>query len=172
MIHINIGSNLSSIFGNKYENVSTAIKLLIESGVIIKKISNFYQSPSYPNKNFPKFVNVGALVNCKIDHKQLLVEIKQIEKKLGRLKAKKNAPRVCDIDIVDFNNLIFKNIDLEIPHPRCHQRNFVLYPIKEIDSNWIHPVLGKSIDFLIGDLSQNSRIEITRLNKSVIIRND
>ena len=172
MIHINIGSNLSSIFGNKYDNVSTAIKYLIESGVIFKKISNFYVSPSYPNKNFPEFANVGALVNCEIDHKELLNKIKLIEKKIGRSKSKKNAPRVCDIDIVDFNNQIFKNSDLEIPHPRCHLRNFVLYPIKEIDSNWIHPVLGKKIDYLIDDLSQNSRIEITRLNKSVIINND
>ena len=58
---------------------------------------------------------------------------------------------------------------LEIPHPRSHSRNFVLYPIKQIDPNWIHPFFKKNVDFFINELSQNSRIEITRLRKSVII---
>ena len=92
-----------------------------------------------------------------------------IEKKIGRVKSKKNDPRVCDIDIIDFNGLAKKTKILQLPHPRCHLRNFVLYPIKEIDSNWKHPILGKNVDFLISNLSRNSRIEITRLRKSVII---
>ena len=93
-----------------------------------------------------------------------------IEKKIGRIKTQKNDPRVCDIDIIDFNGIkkVSKNINL--PHPRSHRRNFVLYPIKEIDPNWSHPILKKKVDFLINQLSQNSRIEITRLNKSVIIK--
>ena len=68
MIHINIGSNLNSNYGDKFENVSMAINLLIESKVKIKKISNFYETPSYPNKNFPKFVNVGAIIEYKLDY--------------------------------------------------------------------------------------------------------
>ena len=58
---------------------------------------------------------------------------------------------------------------LKLPHPRSHTRNFVLYPIKEIDPKWIHPIFKKNVGFLINQLSQNSRIEITRLRKSVII---
>ena len=92
-----------------------------------------------------------------------------IEKKIGRVKTKKNDPRVCDIDIIDFNGLVKNNILLQLPHPRSHSRNFVLYPIKEIDPKWVHPVFKKNVDFLINELSQNSRIEITRLRKSVII---
>ena len=61
MIHINIGSNLMSKFGSKYQNISTAINLLIEANVTIKRISNFYETPSYPNKNFPKYINIGAI---------------------------------------------------------------------------------------------------------------
>ena len=95
-----------------------------------------------------------------------------IEKKIGRLKKKKNEPRVCDIDIIDFNSLIKKTKLLDLPHPRCHLRNFVLYPIKEIDPTWKHPILMKNIDHLIRDLSQNSRIEITRLMKSANIKHD
>ena len=170
MIHLNIGSNLNSNFGNKFKNISIAINLLVESKVKIKKISNFYISPSYPNKNLPKFANIGALVECKFDQLELFKKVKLIEKKIGRVKSKNNDPRVCDIDIIDFKGLITKTKILQLPHLKCHLRNFVLYPIKEIDPKWQHPILRKNIDILINNLTQKSRIEITRLKKSVIIK--
>ena len=169
MIHINIGSNLNSKHGTKFKNISIAINLLIDSKVKIIKISNFYETPSYPNKQLPKFVNIGLLAEYNFNHTKLIKEISLIEKKIGRVKSKKNDPRVCDIDIIDFNGLIKRDKLLRLPHPRSHTRNFVLYPIKEIDPKWIHPISKKNVDFLINELSQNSRIEITRLHKSVII---
>ncbi len=169
MIHINIGSNLDSKYGTKFKNISIAINLLIDSELKIKKVSNFYETPSYPNKNLPKFANIGLLAEYDCDYTKLIKEISLIEKKIGRVKSKKNDPRVCDIDIIDFNGLIKTNKLLKLPHPRSHSRNFVLYPIKEIDPKWIHPIFKKNVDFLINELSQNSRIEITRLSKSVII---
>ena len=169
MIHINIGSNLDSKYGTRFKNISIAINLLIDSKLKIKKISNFYETPSYPNKKLPKFVNIGLIAKYDFDHTQLIKEISLIEKKIGRVKSKKNDPRVCDIDIIDFNGMIKANKLLKLPHPRSHVRNFVLYPIKEIDPKWIHPIFKKNVDFLINELSQNSRIEITRLRKSVII---
>lgn len=169
MIHINIGSNLDSNYGDKFKNISVAINLIIESKIKIIKVSDFYETPSYPNKNFHKFINIGALIECNFDHLSLLKKISLIEKKIGRIKTKKNNPRVCDIDIIDFNGLIFNTRILKLPHPRCHLRNFVLYPIKEIDPRWNHPILMKNADFLIEQMSQISRIEITRLKKSVII---
>ncbi len=170
MIHINIGSNLNSNLGNKFKNISVAINLLIESKLKIKKISNFYVSPSYPNKNFPEFANIGIIAEYNSDYNSLLKKTSIIEKKLGRFKSRKNDPRVCDIDIIDFNGLIAQTKSINLPHPRCHLRNFVLYPIKEIDPRWNHPILMKNIDILINDLNQNSRIEITRLRKSVNIK--
>ena len=169
MIHINIGSNLDSKHGTKFKNISIAINLLIDAKLEIKKISNFYETPSYPNKKLPKFVNIGLLAEYNFDHTKLIKKISLIEKKIGRVKSKKNDPRVCDIDIIDFNGLIKTSRLLKLPHPRSHIRNFVLYPIKEIDPKWIHPIFKKNVDFLINQLSQNSRIEITRLRKSVII---
>ena len=169
MIHINIGSNLDSSYGSKFDNISIAINLLIESKIKIKKISNFYETPSYPNKELPKFANIGLIAEYELNHLNLIKEISIIEKKIGRLKTKKNDPRVCDIDIIDFKGLIKSTRLLRLPHPRSHTRNFVLYPIKEIDPNWTHPIFKKNVDFLINELSQKSRIEITRLRKSVII---
>ena len=169
MIHLNVGSNLNSKFGNKIDNITLAINLLINCKVRIKKISNFYETPSYPNKKFPSYLNIGILADYDFDYSILLKEISMIEKKIGRIKKNRNDPRVCDIDIIDFNGLEVFSTDFTSPHPRCHLRNFVLYPIKEIDPKWIHPILKKNIKFLISKLNQKSRIEITRLNKNVII---
>ena len=169
MIHLNIGSNLNSKFGNRIKNITIAINLLAGLKLQINKISNFYETPSYPNKKLPNFLNVGVLVNYEYDEKKLLNEINLIEKKIGRKRTKKNDPRVCDIDIIDFNGLVIDENNLKIPDKKCHLRNFVLYPIEQIDSRWVHPIIKKNVKFLINKLDQKSRIEITRLNKNVII---
>ena len=169
MIHLNIGSNLGSRFGSRFENIKTAISLLIKDKLKINKISNFYKTPSYPNKRSPFFLNVGVTVDYNFSEISLVKKIKMIEKKIGRIKSTKNAPRVCDIDIIDFNGLIIQNDTLKIPHKKAHLRNFVLFPIKEIDPEWVHPIFKKKAEFLINKLDQKSRIEITRLNKNVII---
>ena len=170
MIHINIGSNLDSKFGNRFDNISIAINLLAYSKLKIIKISNFFETPSYPNKKNPFFLNVGVLADYEFDETTLIKTINQIEKKIGRIKSKKNNTRVCDIDIIDFNGLIIENDKLQIPHQKCHLRNFVLYPLLQIDPEWIHPIIKKNVKFLIDKLDQKSRIEITRLNKSAIIK--
>ena len=89
MIHLNIGSNLDSKFGNRFENISMTIKLLINSKVKINKISNFYETPSYPNKQLPYFLNVGVTVNYEDNEVKLIKEISLIEKKIGRNRKKK-----------------------------------------------------------------------------------
>ena len=170
MIHLNIGSNLNSKYGSRFDNISISINLLLNSRIKIKKVSNFYETPSYPNQNFPKFLNVGLIIEYKIDFISLLNEIKLIEKKLGRIKTEKNNPRIIDIDIIDFKGLIKGTNNLILPHPKCHLRNFVLYPILQIDPNWSHPILKKNVQFLINQLSLKSRIEITRLQKNVNIQ--
>ena len=169
MIHLNIGSNLDSKYGSRFDNISIAIKLLIDTKIKVKKISNFYETPSYPNKNHPKFLNVGLIINFEKDYFELLKKIKIIEKKIGRIRTKRNDPRIIDIDIIDFKKKIENTEMLILPHPKCHLRNFVLYPILQIDPNWTHPILQKNAHFLINKLSQKLRIEITRLQKNVNI---
>ena len=170
MIHLNLGSNLDSKYGSRFENISIAINLLTETKIRIKKVSNFYETPSYPNKNFPKFLNIGLMIDYDNDHYNLLKDIKLIEKKLGRTRRNKNDPRIIDIDIIDFKKEIKKDIELILPHPKCHLRNFVLYPILEIDPNWSHPILKKNAQYLINKLNRKLRIEITRLKKNVNIQ--
>ena len=169
MIYLNIGSNLSSKEGGRKNNIIKAITYLKKLKLSLIKISSFYETPSYPNKSNPKFINLCVKLESNLKASELLNEIKKIEKNLGRTRIKKNEPRTCDMDIIDFNGEIIKNEDLETPHPRLHLRNFVIYPLKEIEPNWLHPIFDKKIDSFFQELDKNSHNEITRLSKSDIL---
>ena len=91
-------------------------------------------------------------MRCTLDTKKLLSLCKNIELKLGRKKSPKNSPRECDIDIIDFNGLVQKD-KIYLPHKMMHKRNFVLFPLFEIEKNWVHPIFKKDIKDLILSLS-------------------
>ena len=162
MIYLSIGSNLKSVWGNKIDNINKCI-FLISKFAKIKDRSNFYKTPSYPNRLFPNFVNVIIRIEYKGNPHKLLRNLNLIEKFMGRIKRIKNSPRVCDIDIIDFNGLVIENKILNLPHPGMHKRNFVLFPLRDVSPNWHHPVTNKNIDFLTKKLSRSSHIEITRI---------
>ena len=104
------------------------------------------------------------MIETKLNINELFLKIKKIEKKLGRTKSKRNHPRVCDIDIIDYNGeIIHKNLGkhkLNIPHKRMHNRNFVLFPLYEIDKDWVHPKLCKNIVFLLSNLTSEQLLGI------------
>ena len=98
---------------------------------------------SWPDKKKPKFVNIVLKTKTSLSPKDLMKKCLYIEKELGRLRNKKNEPRTCDIDIIDYDKKIIKdkkNQNLTIPHPKMHKRNFVLLPLFEIAKTWIHPL--------------------------------
>tara|TARA_B100000700_G_C15047000_1_gene858424 strand:- start:467 stop:979 length:513 start_codon:yes stop_codon:yes gene_type:complete len=169
MIFLGIGSNLDSKFGDRYNNIRRTLKLIQEEKIVLKKISKFYETPSYPNKKNPKFINIVIEIEYNLDPEMLLKKIFLIEKKMERKRNTKNEPRTCDIDIIDFKGLIKNQKNVVLPHPKMHKRNFVLFPLKEINPQWIHPILNKKIDFFINNLSQIARNEITRKKESVIL---
>ena len=170
MIYLNIGSNLPSINGGRKYNIEKTIKSLKDLKCRLIKISNFYETPSYPNKSYPKFINLCIKLESNIKPLNFLNKIKDIEIKLGRTRLKKNEPRTCDIDIIDYNGEIIETNDLVIPHPKLHLRNFVIYPLKEIEPHWSHPIFNKKIDSFFQELDKNSHNEITRLSKSDILK--
>ena len=92
----------------------------------------------------------------------LLVICKQIEKNLGRKKSIRNSPRTCDIDILDYNKSCLKK-GIILPHPRMHSRNFVLFPLFELNKNWFHPVLKNHIKRLILLLSNRDITSIKQI---------
>ena len=172
MIFLGIGSNLRSKFGDRFSNIKKTIEFIESEKIKIKKISSFYETPSYPNRESPKFINIVIQIDFQHDPEDLLEKILIIEKKMERKRDIKNQPRTCDIDIIDFNGKIFDNKNIILPHPKLHERNFVLFPLKEICSIWTHPIINKKVDVLIKNLSLKTRNEITRIEESVIIKRD
>ena len=160
LVYLALGSNL----GNKKTNLNKCIDLIKKEEILIKKRSNFYSTKSWPNENFPNFINAIILIETKFSMTELFLKIKKIEKKLGRTKSKRNHPRVCDIDIIDFNGEIinrkFGNHKLNIPHKRMRNRNFVLFPLYELDKDWVHPKLNKNIVFLMSNLTSEQLLSI------------
>jgi 2-amino-4-hydroxy-6-hydroxymethyldihydropteridine diphosphokinase len=169
MILVNIGSNLDSTKGNRFFNLKKTLELIRLEDIKIIAISSIYETPSYPNKRNPRFLNIGIEVECIDTPEYLIKKFNIIEKKLQRIRGKKNQPRTCDIDLIDYDGKILNSRNLTIPHPKAHLRNFVLFPIKEISPAWIHPVLNKRIDFLIKKLNYKLRNEITKIKEHVII---
>tara|TARA_B110000285_G_C15049613_1_gene576259 strand:- start:51 stop:566 length:516 start_codon:yes stop_codon:yes gene_type:complete len=169
MIYINIGSNLNSQNGDRTFNIEKTIDLIRFEKIKIIKKSSIYETPSYPDKKNPKFLNICLQIESNHKPEILMKKFKNIEKKMQRKKGKKNYPRTCDIDIIDYNGKLIKSKDLIIPHPRAHLRNFVLFPLYEISKKWIHPFFNKKIEFLINDLKLNLKNEITKIKESVTI---
>ena len=151
--YLAIGSNV----GNRKNYINKAKYYLNKLPIIIIKTSKIYETPSWPNNKDPKFYNIVVKIKTSLKLNNLFIEIKKIEKKLGRkFKAKKNSPRTCDIDIIDFNGKVSKleinKNKLIVPHPRMIKRNFVLIPLFEIDKNWKHPQKKTKIIDLIDKL--------------------
>ena len=165
MILLSLGSNLPSKFGDSKKTLLKSYEFFNNSEVKILKKSSFYESVAIPNKSDPKFINSVISIETKFSPEELIKYILSVEEKFDRKRAQVNAPRTCDIDIVDFNgeviNILNKNISLEIPHPRLEKRSFVLYPIREIDKNWKSPLSGKYIDQLIENLDTETKKNIT-----------
>jgi len=146
-----IGSNL----GDKKRNIELAKSKLQSNNIKIIKSSNNYETLSWPNKKKPKFINVVIKIKTNLSPIKLMQICHVIEKQLGRKRNKKNEPRTCDIDIVDYDQKVIKmnkSFSLNIPHPEMHKRNFVLLPLFEIAKTWIHPLKKVSIKDLINAL--------------------
>ena len=150
-VFISIGSNL----GNKKKNIELTKFELKKNDITIIKSSSNYETFSWPNRTKPKFINVVLKTETHFSAQNLMKICLSVEKKLGRKRNKKNEPRICDIDIIDYDNKVIKKTlknDLSIPHPKMHKRNFVLLPLFEISKTWIHPLKRTSIKDLINSL--------------------
>ena len=154
-----LGSNL----GNRVDNIKK-MKFYLSHFCNFIKVSKLYETPSWPNKSNPKFLNLIIECKTKLTIIDLFEEVKRIEILLGRKKSIKNAPRTCDIDIIDFNNscknIVHNGKKIVTPHPRMHERNFTLIPLYEIKKNWIHPKSKQKIDILLKKLSSKSISDI------------
>ena len=132
-VFLGVGSNL----GNRQKNIELSKIALTNSGIKILKSSSFYESLSWPDPKKPKFLNIVLEIETTIHPISLLKICKKIEKSLGRKISTINSPRICDIDILDYDKTLKSN-QIYLPHPRMHKRNFVLMPLFEINKEWKH----------------------------------
>ncbi len=155
IVFFSIGSNL----GNRKENLKKAIYHLKKDKIKIEKISSIYETEPVGYKKQPFFYNVCIKAFAKISPLNLLKIIKKIEKKIGRKKSKKWGPRIIDIDILFYNNIILKRKNLKIPHPEILKRKFVLKPLYEIDSKIIHPEFNLSVKDLLKKVKLKEKVK-------------
>ena len=154
--YLSIGSNL----GNRKLNIEKTKYLIMCNNIFIVNISSYYETSSWPNRTFPKFLNIVLKIRTELSLQDLFVYLKKVEKIIGRKPRPRNFPRICDIDILDYNqkkfSIIIKNSDVIVPHPRMTFRNFVLFPLFEICNQWKHPVTAQKISKIISKLPLSS----------------
>lgn len=136
-----LGSNM----GNSRQQLSKAKSFIKkEIGKILRQ-SDLYTTAAWGNTNQPDFLNQVIMVETTLDALQTMQTILIIEKKMGRIRAEKNAPRIIDIDILFFNKEIIDQEGLSIPHPQIQNRHFVLVPLNQLSPNFKHPVFKKTV---------------------------
>jgi 2-amino-4-hydroxy-6-hydroxymethyldihydropteridine diphosphokinase len=148
----NIGNTLQ-IFDNCVSLIGNEIgEVTLSSSIYVSEPWGF----SHENKFFNQVLKISTLLN----HHQLLQKCQSIETFLGRKRKQENGyqARKIDIDILFFNDLIMENKDLQIPHPRLHLRKFTLLPFLEVESTFTHPKLNKSIEKLLSECPDKSKV--------------
>jgi 2-amino-4-hydroxy-6-hydroxymethyldihydropteridine diphosphokinase len=156
-VYLLLGSNE----GDREKNMAKAMKLIEQNcGQILKK-SSLYQTEAWGLKAQSSFLNLAIIIDTELSPQPLLVALKAIEKDIGRTDTVKWGPRIIDIDILFYGHEIIDLPDLKVPHPFIPERRFTLEPLNDISSNFVHPVLNKTIGNLLencGDISQVQKI--------------
>lgn len=162
-IILGLGSNQ----GDRSKNIELAIESIHNEIGTVVKISNLYESPSWGFESEP-FYNCAILIHSYSNADEILYQILEIEKKLGRVRSEKQGyqQRIIDIDIISFNESVIETEKLVVPHPFLQERLFVLLPIRDLDSNWIHPINKKHIAEIISNFEGEKNCVLVQKMKS------
>lgn len=138
LVYIGLGSNL----GDRHGNILTALELLKVAGIKVDKVASFIETSPYGEVEQPNFINTVCSAETALLPQELLKLLKKIEEKMGRVETVRWGPRVIDLDILLYDNLIIGEENLTIPHADMLNRRFVLEPLIEIAPDLVHPTNG------------------------------
>jgi 2-amino-4-hydroxy-6-hydroxymethyldihydropteridine diphosphokinase len=160
VILIGIGGNLESAqFGPPCDTLTAALAALKEKRIRILTRSGWYRTEPVPRSDQPWFVNAVVSLATELGAKDLLNALQATERQFGRVRGEPNAPRILDLDILDYQGEVMDTTSLVLPHPRLHERRFVLIPIAEIAPDWRHPISELTAVQLLAQLSSEQRIQ-------------
>ena len=162
MILIGLGANLPSAeFGAPPASLDAALRMLQQSGVVLVRRSRWYRTAPVPVSEQPWFVNGVAAIETTLDPAALLALMQAIETRFGRIRRERNAARVLDLDLLDYDGRVSALGDPPplLPHPRLAERAFVLRPLAEVVPYWRHPVTGQAIQDLLPRLPPGQAAE-------------
>ena len=145
---IGLGGNL----GDVRATFKRALKKL-EGFAQVEKVSSLYRSKPYGFGDQPDFLNAAALITTELEPLPLLAELQDIENELGKRVIRENGPRAIDLDLLLYGDLVIKGDALEVPHPGIPERDFVLLPLAELDADFRHPGLNRSMRQLKSECS-------------------
>tara|TARA_B100001027_G_scaffold155876_1_gene109707 strand:+ start:140 stop:634 length:495 start_codon:yes stop_codon:yes gene_type:complete len=150
-IYLSIGSNK----GNRYSFIKEALRLIRKDIGNVFLISKTYETKSW-GFHSDDFINICIMIKSELLPAELLNKLKNIEVRIGRIRnSTEISAREIDIDILFYSDEIVDQKNLMIPHPRLHLRNFVLYPLNDIASDFVHPILIKPINELLEECRDN-----------------
>ena len=137
-----LGSNLPGPYTSREALLEAALVALAEAGLEIVTRSTWWTSAAWPDATGPEYLNGVAIVRTSLSPEETLTALHRLEERFGRARGEANAPRTLDLDLVAHGRTV-RDGDLVVPHPRAHERLFVMGPLAELASAWIHPVSGE-----------------------------
>ena len=157
MIYVALGSNLPGKHGSPLQTLEAAIERFSTHGLSVRARSFWHETAPVPVSEQPNYINGVVSVATPLDAPATLAALHAIEAEFGRCRSVPNAARVLDLDLIDFGGAV-RNSDPLLPHPRLADRAFVLYPLRDVAPDWVHPILGQGVSTLIAALPPGQAI--------------